>query len=320
MRRLTLILSDLYLPEEAASDIADHTSAAMADLEELLRFARVVRIDDWRTWLARDLGVPEPGRIAPAVAERLGVEPRGAWLATPVRLEARLDHVRMLGLERIAPDEAIAGCAEFARHFGPALALHVLNERALLLTGVDAVAETVDPARLIGADVADSLPRGATALRRLGAEIEMWLHASALNEARERNRAPRVSTLWLWGGGDARSSAVPANVELRGGDPFLAALAPRAVAAPPGFDALTVEAEHGIVELAPISGGAHERLMSLDAGWFAPLRAALASRALDDVRIVANDRCFVIHRQSRWKFWRRRRPWLELLGATAARA
>jgi hypothetical protein len=46
----------------------------------------------------------------------------------------------------------------------------------------------------------------STALRRLGAEIEMWLHDHPINDARRRRGELPVTSLWLWGAG-----AVPAS-------------------------------------------------------------------------------------------------------------
>ena len=49
MRRLTLILSDLYLPDEAARGMAVPTTRHLPNLEWLLRFADSPEpIGDWR--------------------------------------------------------------------------------------------------------------------------------------------------------------------------------------------------------------------------------------------------------------------------------
>ncbi len=52
MRRLTLILSDLYLPEEAGRGMTVPTTRDLPNLEWLLRFAESPEhIGDWRSWL-----------------------------------------------------------------------------------------------------------------------------------------------------------------------------------------------------------------------------------------------------------------------------
>src|SRR5215510_5037703 len=99
MRRLTLILSDLYLPEEAAGKASPPQTVELPGLDWLLRFAqRPRRIADWRTWLAAQLGMSKFAQLPVALACELQFLARGigAWLATPVHLEARLDHVRLV--------------------------------------------------------------------------------------------------------------------------------------------------------------------------------------------------------------------------------
>jgi hypothetical protein len=335
MPSLTLILSDLYLPEEAARDAVTPATLELPNLAWLLRFAgSVAIISDWRGWLAAELKmVSLAGLPVAEVAARAFFASEvaaTAWLATPVCLEARLDHVRLVdrGLLRVSAEEGADWCQEFARGFGPDLALHSAGERGFFLTGLKTVAATVDPARLLDADVASALPRGADTpeLRRLGAEIEMWLHAAPLNAARERARLPRISAFWLWGGGarrESRASAVAqdrvAAVALYGGDPFLAGLSRAAqvelpLMAPENYGAL--QSKHGrqVVECAPMSGAPRESLLNLEQNWFAPARVALSGGGLDSLDLVANDRCFRVAKRPGWRVWRRKRDWLAMLG------
>jgi hypothetical protein len=328
MQRLTLILSDLYLPQEV-SGATVATPLVLPGLSALLRVASVEALTNWRHWLASELGPSGLAEVPVAqVAGRAFVraeEAGTAWLATPVHLSARLDHVRLVdrGLLSLTAEERVALCDEFARQFGPEYRLHAGAGRQLLLTGISAIsAPTVDPARMLDADVATALPRGKEAdeLRRLGAEIEMWLHASELNAARERARAPGISALWLWGGGPV--TPVPAAtratgaVSLRGGDSFLAGLAHFAnagtpLAAPERYAALDAGDAHQVVELAPMSGAPQESLPSLDEHWFVPAREALAAGTLSSLDVVANDTCFRITSRMSWRFWRPRRSWFE---------
>jgi hypothetical protein len=329
MRRLTLILSDLYLPEEAAPD-ATIQPLAMPHLDWLLRFANVTRIADWRQSLAADLGgralaAASPAALASsAFAPALADEP--LWLATPVRFEARLDHVRMLdrGMPRLAAAERDQWRAEFSRSFAP-YALHDAGPRGFLLAGLaPAQVTTVDPARLLDADIGRAQPSGlgARELRRLAAELEMWMHGSATNLARERAGLPQLSGLWLWGGGalasERHSAAAAASAAFFGDDPAFAGLARATTGAapgdtPPGFDALRPEAEHVLVELTPINGEPGTELPSLDAHWLAPARAALSKGSLAALDIIANDRWFRIAARPGLRFWRARKPWLTQL-------
>ncbi len=338
MRRLTLILSDLYLPEEVTPDAMVAPTVDLPALDALLRFADEPRnIGDWRHWLAAELDETMFARLPVALSCEMQFLARGigaGWLATPVHLEARLDHVRLLdrGVLRIEGTHRAAWCEEFARTFGPQYVLHDIGERAFLLTGVaPTAAQSTDPARLLGSDIASALPRGleAAELRRLGAEIEMWLHGVGLNAERESRREPRVSALWLWGGGleprIQHASVIEdrGEVQFHGSDPFLRALAEsfalmherdgRLAPAPRAFAEIIPGAEHVVVELAPMTGPPHESLQAIDAHWFEPARTALEQRALEVCEVVANDRRFRIAARQSWKFWRRRRPWLENL-------
>jgi len=330
MQRLTLILSDLYLPEGADSG-APPRALDLPALDWLLRFAEVRRIRDWRHWLAADLGIDDAAAqsIARTAARAIpAFDAAHPWLATPVRLEARLDHVRLVdrGLLQVDAAEAAAWCEDFGRTVGPKYSLHALTERAFLLAGMAAGAvNTVDPARVLDADIGASLPRGAeaTELRRLGAEIEMWLHAAPLNEAREKARLPRISTLWLWGGGeDVARVPMPGSSHSRethgtprifGSDPFLAGISSALAPAPEGYAALG-GGTHAIVELAAMSGPPQQSLHRLEAGWFNAVRSALGDGSLAICDILANDGWFRLRARPGWKIWKRRRSWLEQVG------
>ena len=329
MRRLTLILSDLYLPEESVGDTVPRTYELPA-LDWLLRKGDVRRIGDWRHWLLALAGGADSGqrlatlasRMTPADATLSDDWRAGAWIATPVHLEARLDHARLVdgGLLRVDDAECQRWCEEFGRLFGPAYSLRPCGQRAFLLSGIAPVAvHTADPARLLGAEIGPALP-GAEApeLRRLWTEIEMWLHGSALNDARQGAGRRRITALWLWGNEKVlRSKHQPdaSDVAFQGGDPVMGgmtrAFSPDARAA--SFAGLRALRSHEVVEFAPLTGEPRETLPALEANWFAPARAALAEGRLEYVQVVANDRLFTVRPSARLKFWRRRRGWLESL-------
>jgi hypothetical protein len=338
MHRLTLILSDLYLRDEEASAIAA-SADAMPNLEWLLRFARTrTRVEDWRQWLGAELGYARSDirPFAPFAARGLVGAAADAWLATPVHLAARLDHVRLdaRGVLRLGAEERTAWCDAFARTFGPQYALHDDGVGGFFLSGFGAAAAdavTDDPARLLGADVGAHLPRGPGAgeLRRLAAEIEMWLHDSPLHAARARKGLPRATALWLWGGGAMRTvataCAVPDMVHFYGADPFLAALARDRDTAARDFPAMASEidelepaAQRVVALLAPMSGLPHDRLAALDEDWLRYARGSIAAGALTELDVVAHDTHW--HLAARplvgfrdWWFWRPRRGWLEQL-------
>jgi hypothetical protein len=236
-------------------------------------------------------------------------------------------------------EERTSWRAEFAQVFGPQYTLHDAGDRAFLLTGAtQATSASVDPARLLDADIGHALPLSPSAaeLRRLATEIEMWLHGARLNVTRDQLRARRVSALWLWGGGagDPTQALAPDHnapdvLQVHGRDPYLLALAHLArqfgcsvqplpvKAAPPSFAKLSDFPARTVVELAPMSGPELESLAALEANWFAPIRAALSAGSLDRVDVVANDRWFDIAARPSWRIWRRRNPWLAQLARKA---
>lgn len=315
MRRLTLILSDLYLPEEAAHDVVP-----MPNFEWLLRFANGRQsIADWRTWLASELGYVAGATIP--FASFAG--PRDAWFATPVHLLAALDHVRLdaRGVMTLASEERGAWCAAFARTFGPQYALHDDGVRGFFLTGLKPVnLLTTDPARLLGADIAADIPRAAEAgeLRRLATEIEMWLHAEPLNGARTQRGVRPVSALWLWGGGvtPPRETAKPrhSHVGFVGDEAFVAALARNAgqsmrAASQDGSELGETASlpAHLVVVLAPMSGEPRRSLADVDRLWLGGARRRLERGAL--VEVVANDSVVRVSGRPSWRIWRRRSGW-----------
>lgn len=310
MLRRTVILSDLYLSTEAITDGLPATQA-LPSLDGLLRFADVEHIGDWRQWLIAEAGGRRTGhRLATVAADEGLREASTAWIATPVHLEARLDHVRLVdrGLLRVAAEESAVWCAEFAQVFGPQYGLHPGGERAFFLSGLRPTAvSTPDPARWLGGEIGPALPGpDAPELRRLWTEIEMWLHSSATNAARERAGSRRLSALWLWGNDPVPAhgaSLDPGRCRFDGGDPLIRRL--QAGAAPGSV--------HEIVERAPLTGAERESMAALERDLFAPARAALSSGELGEFTLIANDRRFVIRPRSAWKRWRRRRTWLESL-------
>jgi len=85
----------------------------------------------------------------------------------------------------------------------------------------------------MGASVSDARGTGNSdpALRRLGAEIEMWLHEHPVNAVRARRGEAPVTGLWLWGGGPSPGNEAPTNARASGGAPTLASAAATAGAA-----------------------------------------------------------------------------------------
>lgn len=224
MEEVVIVLADLYL-----TSAAEAASIRRVDLRGLGHIARYGTgqplAQGWRPWLAAwagrvALGDEPPATIASAASRTLVNVDEGpmVWLATPVHFVAGLSsvHLDARGLLQVEPGVRQTLAAEFNSIFaGSGFRLEALSSAGFLLRGPTVAAvTTVDPARVLGANINEALPSAtdAPALRRLSAEIEMWLHDHPANQDRvTRGRLP-ISALWLWGGGITRES-VSARLE-----------------------------------------------------------------------------------------------------------
>ena len=216
MEEVVIVITDLYLasPEDAASI----RGVDLPGLARVARFGSSQSLEQgWRPWLATWSGRGElahcaPATVACAASRATADEANGrmVWLATPVHLVAGLASVHMdpRGLLQVELDVR----RELAQDFNSVFAesgfrLEALQSTNFLMTGPRiADLDTVEPARVLGASVSGVLPEASTAptLRRLVAEIEMWLHSHRVNADRARGGRMPITALWLWGGGAAR--------------------------------------------------------------------------------------------------------------------
>jgi hypothetical protein len=257
-----------------------------------------------------------------------------AWLATPVHLIAGLTslHVDRRSILRLSAADLESFAQDFNRSFGDTeLHLAPLANGELLMRGpATLMATTTEPSRALVADLETSLPKGsdAKALKRLGAELEMWLHTHPLNESRQRRGEVPVSTLWLWGGGSLANRAAgspgnPGDVAL-GPDPYLTGLwhlhGDRASELPADKLATLLTDPHVqravlVTEVTPMLHSnprwtVFDALAELDRLYVAPAIAALRTGAVEKVVLIANDTELQVTPRDRLKFWRRPQPTL----------
>jgi hypothetical protein len=239
------------------------------------------------------------------------------WFATPVRLAAAIDHVRLHGIGVPPSVRSDLLAADFNRDFGgEGLALYA--DRAgqwFLEIGRDLSATTVDPGRILGGDVAESLPSGRDGayLRRLMTEVQMWLHGGEVE-------AQGVNGLWLWGGGrswpEPTGRDLPAAVSdeplLRGFwrlagatcvDPVATFAAARELNKDSLVVTLTLERWRNAGESQP--------LRRLERDWLGPAWDALAAGAIGTLGLYLNGAFTRASRHHRWRMWRARRHWAE---------
>jgi hypothetical protein len=224
VEEVVIVIADLYLP--SAAEAASIRRVELSGLGHIARYGTGHALTQgWRPWLAAWAGraalasVP-PASIASAASRSMASldESPMVWLATPVHFIAGLSSVHLdeRGLLHVEPSARQMLAAQFNATFaGSGLQLEALASAGFLLRAPTVAAiTTVDPARLLGANITEALPTATDApqLRRLSAEIEMWLHDHPVNQERvQRGRLP-ISALWFWGGGIARDS-VSARLE-----------------------------------------------------------------------------------------------------------
>jgi hypothetical protein len=268
---------------------------------------------DWRADAFRVLA-PEskftPAAAAVALCAAHGAQ-RGAsvFLATPVHYLAEMSNVRLPeeGIVALTPTEADLLAVDFNRLWRDAGLRMLVGEDGLLLCLSERLlaAATHDPEDVRGRHIHEFFPTGADArpLRALMSELELWLFDHAVNRDRAARGELAVNGLWLWGGGAPLSELPAIGGWSAGRDPMFGAWNPQT------HFPLQDAARSAVVVLAATPGAPPWR--DAESEWLAPSLRLLHSRHISQVVLSAAARCFTVRRGSRWRFWRRARPWWE---------
>jgi hypothetical protein len=309
---VVIVIPDLYL-----LPVAYDAPVALPALDRVATFGqRLILEHGWRAWLARWVGREDLSKLPTSVVAAESPHELTSWMATPIHLAAGLTtlHFDARGILRLTPQEQ----QTLARDF-PDSAMQLVpleSGEFLLLQPQFGAVTTTEPARIVGGQVAEALPKGAGAaqLRRLGAEIEMWLHEHPVNRERASRNQLTISTLWIWGGGAGSPAARAIDTLPRafGSDSYLHGLwrfcGGAAQPLPEQLDSCTlVEGAVVVVEAGRMS------LTELDHRFVAPTVEALQRGEIARVSILANDRCLAMSAGAHRKFWRRSRNALESL-------
>lgn len=339
VREIVIVIADLYLdpePDDSGREASAPAIAHRLAIPHLARFGdRALLPQGWRSWAAQWLGVPQyAGQLPASVAAASltsSLADRAVWLATPLHLIAGLTSVHfdrrsLLRLPRAEVDELAASFAQAFR--GSGFELHALPGSDLLLSGPPATprSATTEPARMMLTSVAAALPAGAgaPAMRRLGSELEMWLHGHPLNAQRAQRGEPGIATLWVWGGGappiSASAAARDPGAAAFGSDAYLRGLwrlaGGEAQPMPVDWTAVIGESRAArslaVVEVAELlhdhaSWRLADAVAEIDRAVVSPSLAALHRGDLDRLVLVANDRRLTITAAHRWRLWRRAR-------------
>ena len=182
------------------------------------------------------------------------------------------------------------------------------------------------------------LPETAQAreLRKLLNEAQMILHTHATNQQRENEGSLPINSLWLWGAGSLPPRSASNFDGVWSSNPLALGLA-RAAGVPTHplpLDAATLFA-HAAAQTSPLvvldellgaaqyeNGEAYRAgLNGLESRWFAPLRRALTTGRIGQLRIEASTAYATLawesRRRDQWKLWRRPQPLAVLAKALA---
>jgi hypothetical protein len=234
---------------------------------------------------------------------------------------------------RISATEAEALVTEInAQLDDPRWRLEALAAKRWYL-GLDEVPRlaTQPPWEVSGSGVAEHLPRGEEAGRwraRIN-DIQMILHASPVNRARERRGEPAINSLWLWGGG--RTPRVPTGrwqcvwsddalvVGLAGLAQVASETLPEdgrswlARAQSPGNHLLVSSAAYVPVRCSDVDAW-RSFVSGIEASWMAPLLDALASGRVQSVSLrTGGGRDFRLDRRQLGHWWRRARSFARIM-------
>ncbi|HVC11658.1 MAG TPA: hypothetical protein VNE59_08495 [Burkholderiales bacterium] len=286
-------------------------------------------------WLADAFGLDEdelPAGALSVLGE--GSEPGAElWLrADPVHLRLMRDELRLIPSAGFAVSraEAEALCAALNAHFGGELVFYPLHpERwSVKLRAEVAGLEAQAPLEIAGENVSAHLPAGPGAKHWQAVlnEVQMLLHASPVNEARDERGEPAVNSVWLWGAGRRPGMLEAPWQSLSADDPLALGLAraagmrhrPMPACAGDWLERLSGDGRHlallDALRAAHALGDAEAfraRLQTLEERWFAPLLAALKAGAVGMVTIQVPDAeealCIETVRGDLRRFWRRPR-------------
>jgi hypothetical protein len=329
MSTLVLILADFHPPSETRNT---QGWPRLSALELLIARARRTTIaGGWRPWLARQMGGPALASAAPAGVAAAGWLQDAAhecyWFATPVHYFAGLDSLQMhpAGLLQLDSAAQRVLCADFTAVFaGAPLSLHATGRRDLLLAGASmGAAMTFDPSGWLGADPSGGLPtgEGASSLKRLGAELEMWLHEHPINRERARQGQLPVSTLWLWGAGKAPERGTGRVPHLYAEDTYSEGLARLCggYAQPPPERWMAPQSGETVIAILPTaSEDPRARLQAIERCWIAPALADLRRGQLRQLQLIIGERGYAATRATLLQFWRTPLSWWQSLASGMA--
>lgn len=334
-RRVTLFVPGLFRGPSAVDD-HDPPSVALnrppAALARLL--ARADRAphgpDGLEARLFKLFGIQTPEGIDLPVAAvtrivDAGIIDREWWIrADPVYLEARRDSLVLHPILDLSQNEA----EQLAAELNESLALDgwllraPAPERWYLKPPAEPAMTTTPLSEAVGRNIHPLLPQGPDGPvwhSRLN-ELQILLHTSSVNAAREARGELPANSVWFWGGGRLPRVGADAWGAVYAQDPVSLGLA-RLTGAPaqplPGgaVELLGDLSAQTVLVVLESPGEALERFCEL---WLAPLLAAVHGEGISTLTLATDyGPMFRYVRRHRWRVWRRGRALSEWRGQAA---
>jgi hypothetical protein len=312
-----MAIRDLCLIVPGLLDTRPPLPAALGRLLARADPAPLVCGDGYEAMLCRLFGLgAEPGRDLPIAALThlvdFDADHEGIWMrADPVHLRADLGRLRLFdsaGLD-ITREEALGLAAELASLLAEhGLSLQIGRDPTrwyLRLPRLPEIA-TRPPGAALGAHIDPYLPSGPErrSWHRLQNDVQMVLHGSPINAARQgRGEAP-VNSLWFWGAGALPAPLPGLYAQIWADEPLPVGLARHGGV----LHAPVPETAAGLLGSGAISGAGLAVLTpgtGLDERWFAPLLAMLKRRALRRLCLYTEMRGYTVTWAGAWRVWRR---------------
>lgn len=327
-----LIAMPASLPDAGAGSGAVDAMPALPALSAMLRGAtRMTPANDWRSGvldaLAINPSVASPAALAAGAIPGLH-QGAGVCLVMPVHAVAGISRMFLATADQymLEPEEREALRVAFNAEFGaPDLQLHAVGAGWVLQAPFAAAADDASPELLVGAALAREAARtqAGRSLRRLGAEVEMWLASLSLNLERQARGARPINSFWFWSG--ATAAPMPevtrhprAIFSNREPDAWLAGLSSHC-----GLRVQQVQrwsdvgdAKDAVVILQPSRlGEAMQDLPEWEAAWLGPAFADIQARRLPALRLQFGTSSWLLPAPRLTRWLRRSRPWWEMLSA-----
>lgn len=332
---LLIAMPGPVLPETEgpAAGMADGLPALPVLSELLARARQLPPAADWRAGVLAalrhvDRGAARIPDIAVAARMLAAVPGLALCFAAPLHVMAGISRVHLPpgGWLQLDAEESARWVGAFNREFGGAdLRLHDTGSGWLLVAPFAEGARDPSPELLIGQPLARVAAQGDAerALRRLGAEAEMWLAAHALNHERAARQLPPLNSLWLWGGGRAVElpalERAPHAVLFAGAaDAWLAGLAAHCrvpLLRADNWNSVATTQAALLVPVAPSQVASLAHWQQLETQWFEPAARALRDGSIDVLRLQIGGGAWQLPDRSPLRWLRRRRPWYQRLRA-----